>query len=318
MDFKKLISGSFLSIVFLSFFVGAIAGINYAYGYLLKDSNSNTLGSIVGPADEIITNNVSENIIEVKPNIEINAESVISIESNLQGYKNIVVEKDIDKRLPIASLTKLMTAVIVLDNYNLSDIIVIDKIADSQEPMKQDVKFDDSMTVGNLLDIMLIRSSNKAAFALAEGPKIALGSMVMAQRFIGLMNMKAREIGMGDTFFVDSTGLSDDNISTANDLSKLAEYILRNEKYSKISEISKIKKIYIPGIGEIENTNELVGEIPDIVCSKTGFTTAAKGCLLLVTNNPNNDNYLINIVLGADDRFSEMKKIVGWSTEICN
>lgn len=318
MDFKKIISGSLLSVVFLSLFAGATVGLNYAYGYLLENKNNNTLGSIVTLTDNDMPGSISENISEIDQTIEVNAESAISIESNLLGYEKIIIAKDIDKKLPIASLTKLMTAVIVLDSYNLSDIIVIDKIADSQEPMKQDVKLGDSMTVGNLLDIMLIRSSNKAAFALAEGPKIALGSMVMAQRFIGLMNMKAREIGMDNTFFVDPTGLSDDNISTANDLSKLAEYILKNKKYSKISEISKIKKIYIPGFGEVENTNELLGEIPDIVCSKTGFTTTAKGCLLLVVNNPNNDNYLINIVLGADDRFSEMKKIVGWSTEICN
>jgi D-alanyl-D-alanine carboxypeptidase len=60
-----------------------------------------------------------------------------------------------------------------------------------------------------------------------------------------------------------------------------------------------------------------LGEIPEVVCSKTGFTTSAKGCLLIALNNPKNNDYIINVILGADDRFSEMKKLVNWPNATC-
>ena len=201
-----------------------------------------------------------------------------------------------------------MTAVVVLDNYNLLNNITVDQAADSQEAMKLDVFLGDNLKVESLLDIMLIESSNKSAYALSE----AMGEPA----FVNLMNKKAGDIGLKNTFFADPTGLSDQNVSTANDLSKLAEYILKN--YPKIVEISGTKKLFVPDFGTVENTDELLGEVPEAICSKTGFTPEAKGCLLLVLNNPKNSDYLINIILGADDRFSEMKKLINWSSITCN
>jgi len=251
----------------------------------------------------------------VQPNVEpeiiagprINAKSAISIESNLQDINKIIFEKDRNIQLPIASLTKLMTAVVVLDNYNLSAILRVDEIADSQDPLKQDVKLGDAMTVENFLDIMLVGSSNKSAYTLSE--------LAGEQNFVALMNQKAKDLGMQNTFFADPTGLSAEDVSTASDLTKLADYVLKN--YPKISNISKLKEIYVPGFGNVENTDQLLGEIPDIICSKTGFTAEAKGCLLLVVNNPSNNDYLIGVILGADDRFSEMKKLIDYSNATC-
>ena len=81
--------------------------------------------------------------------------------------------------------------------------------------------------------------------------------------------------------------------------------------------ITKQKEFDIKGFGKIENTDQLLGEIPDIVCSKTGYTPQANGCLLLVINNPKNNDYIINVILGADDRFLEMKKIINLSDAMC-
>jgi D-alanyl-D-alanine carboxypeptidase len=204
-----------------------------------------------------------------------------------------------------------MTAVIVLDNYSLSDIITVDSVADSQDPMKQDVKLGDTMPVESFLEIMLVGSSNKSAYALSEGP----GGYMGEQEFVRLMNQKAESLELKKTFFVDPTGLSPENVSTVSDLTKLTEYILKN--YNKIAQISSLKEIDVPGFGRIANTDQLLEEIPGTICSKTGFTTAAKGCLLLVTDNPQNNDYLINIILGADDRFLEMRKIIDWQNTIC-
>ena len=309
MNFKRAIGGVLLSFIFLIFFLYMAAGVQWVFYSQLQNKNNEVyLGNISEGAKNIVLENV---ISEPKPlidELQINSKAAISIETNLQDINKIIFEKDSNIQLPIASLTKLMTAIVVLDNYNLSNIITVSNDADLQMPMKQDIKFGDKMPVESLLDIMLIGSSNKSAYALAESIGI--------KRFVYLMNEKAKYLELTNTFFVDSTGISSQDVSTAGDLAKLADYILEN--YPKISDISKEKEFYVPGFGNITNKNQLLGEIPDIICSKTGFTIAANGCLLLVVSNPKNNNYLINVILGADDRFLEMKKLINWSSAVCN
>lgn len=299
MNFNRAISGFLLSFVFLFIFVYLISGAQLFLG-----SVSNSVSSMA--EQNIVAESEAGNTVPPAP--EINAESAISVESNLSDVNKIIFEKNSNIKLPIASLTKLMTAIIVLDNYDLSKNITVDKLADSQVPMKQDVKFGDAMPVESFLEIMLIKSSNKSAYALSE--------LIGAQKFVALMNQKAKDLGLVNTFFTDPTGLSPQNISTANDLAKLAEYIFKN--YPKIADISRAKELDVPGFGKIENTDQLLAEVPEIVCSKTGFTTEAKGCLLLVMNNPKNNDFIINIILGADDRFLEMKKLIDWQNIVCN
>jgi D-alanyl-D-alanine carboxypeptidase len=326
MNLSRAIIGPLLSIVFLVLFVYGISGIQWIFGNsVLNPNNEIFLGSIsnginadnIIPKAAAIPNNnatiatalvIPDTVVAKNTNLIISAKSAVTIESNLQGNEKIIFNQNGDAQLPIASITKLMTAVVVLDNYNLSDTWQVDKIADSQDPMKQDVKLGDSLTLNSFLEIMLVESSNKSAYALSE--------LIGEQNFVDLMNKKAKDIGLQNTFFVDPTGLNSGDVSTANDLAKLTEYILKN--YPKISDISQNKNMYVTGFGNIMNTDQLLGEIPDIVCSKTGFTDAANGCLLLAINNPKNSDYLISIVLGADDRFSEMKKLVNWSNAACN
>lgn len=290
MNLKRAIGGPLLSVVFLMFFVYMISGIQW-----ILDNSADNLTASVSDSVQI------EQIII--PALEINAKSAISVESDLNGANRIIFEKDSSLPLPIASLTKLMTAVVVLDNYNPSEIITISQLADAQDPAEQYLKAGDEMSARVFLEIMIIGSSNKAAYVLSE--KIA------GQNFVGLMNQKAKDLGLENTFFTDSTGLSPENISTTSDLVKLAEHILKN--YPEIARISAIRELYVPGVGNIVNTNQLLEEIPGIFFSKTGFTAKANGCLLLAVK-PN----LINIILGADDRFLEMKKIIDWQTKYGN
>ena len=311
MNLRRAIGGFLLSFIFLSFFVYIIFGAQQFFNNYARGEQSGVLtGSVAEGVQNFAQGEKAENTTQstTPGKLEINAESAISVETNLAGTFKTIFEKDADRKLPIASLTKLMTAVVVLDNYDLSKIITVGKNADLQDPMKEDVKLGDAMPVESFLNIMLIGSSNKSAYALAE--------LIGEKNFVDLMNQKAKYLGLENTFFADPTGLKSQNISTAKDLIKLAEHILKN--YPKIADISKEKEFYVPGFGTVTNTDQLLGEISDVVCSKTGFTTQAKGCLLLVVDNPKNNNYLINVVLGADDRFSEMKKIINWSNSICN
>jgi len=294
MNLKRAILGFSLSFFFLLFFVYMVSCVNWFF-----DSSSLKINK------ESLLGNISASQTIVMP--EINAGSAMSSESNLSDTDKVVFEKNINLKLPIASLTKLMTAVIVLDRYDLSQIITVSKEASMQDLMKQDVKLGDSLSVENLFNIMLIKSSNKSAYALSE--------IIGEKEFVSLMNKKAKDLGLNDTFFSDPTGLDSKNISTANDLTKLAKYILKG--YPKILDTSRLKEMDIPGFGKIANTDQLLDEIPEVICSKTGFTADAKGCLLLIVNNPKNNGYLINVILGADDRFLEMRKLINWSNEIC-
>lgn len=250
-------------------------------------------------------------------NLEIEAKVVISVEIDSQGNEKILFEKSSQQLLPIASLSKLMTALIIFDlngTYNLSQLITITKEAVEQEGSSKygDLKAGESLSVENLLYIMLIESSNDAAFALTEP--------IGEKGFIGLMNIYAKELGLKNTYFVNSTGLDPDdsrnspNYSTAEDLVKLTKYILRN--YPQIFEITinQSYEVLMPnGLTHHfipENTNKLLGEVPDIIGGKTGWSFSAGGCLLLVIENSKNNSYLINIILGAKDRFNEMRKLI--------
>jgi len=313
MKIGRIIVGPILSIIFLVFFAYLIAGVQWVFdNSLQKQNGALSLGSISGFFQGTSNQDPNKNVIKIisveNPELELGAGAAISVESDLFGTNNVIFEKNANTQLPIASLTKLMTAVIVLDNYNMSDTVVVGKTAGAQDPRKQDLKIGDVLSVENFLDIMLVGSSNISAYALSE--------IIGEQKFVELMNQRAIDMGLKDTFFADPTGLSSKNVSTASDLAKFAEYIIKN--YPKISSISKVEEMYIPKFGNIINTNQLLGEFPEIVCSKTGFTSAASGCLLMVVNNPKNNNYLINVILGSSERFYEMKKLISWSDIVCN
>jgi D-alanyl-D-alanine carboxypeptidase (penicillin-binding protein 5/6) len=304
--------GFMLSFVFLLFFVYMVSGAQWIFTSSLQDlDGEKILGSLTDSIQNVsaldYNSNSSDDFFNMPAHLDINSESAVSVEGGFSGSSKTIFTKNGDLKLPIASLTKLMTAVIVLDNYNMSTVVSIGEQADMQDSMKQDVKLGDMFSVEDLLKIMLIESSNKSAYAL---------SMLKGEeKFVDLMNQKTRDLGLENTFFTDPTGLSSQNVSTANDLAKLATHIVEN--YPKIADISREEKINVPNFGEVVNSNQLLGEIPEIICSKTGFTTAAKGCLLVVINSPNNNGYLINVILGADDRFSEMKKLINWSSATC-
>ncbi|MDP2741488.1 MAG: serine hydrolase [bacterium] len=239
--------------------------------------------------------------------LKVDSEAAISVESDLVNPNKILFKKNEQKRLTIASLAKLMTAIVSLENYELSKKIEISKTTNMKEDEQGPLITIDSMSVKDLLYIMLIESNNHAAYSLSEA--------LETKNFVDLMNNKAKSLGLEDTYFVDSTGLSPENYSTAEDLVKLAEYILK--EYPLIAQISKIEEFDLykedgSFYKKLMNTNKLLLEIPESVGGKTGFTEEAKGCLLLITKNSKDNNYLINVVLGADDRFLEMKKMIDW------
>lgn len=257
-------------------------------------------------------------------NSEISAQSIISVLIDSQGKEEIIFEKDISKKLPIASLTKLMTALIVLETYDIDQEVIISKKAMEQPEEKGMLSPGENLSVENLLHIMLIESSNDAAYALAEGKIVGQEECIGEEKFVEMMNLKAKDLGLGNTYFINSVGIGEtdeiEHYSTSEDLVKLSQYIMK--EYPQIFEISR-KKSYevLNSDGSLHhfiasNTNKLL-DLPtktwwgiEMIGCKTGWTPEAQGCLLLVMEKENQDGYLINVILGSEDRFEEMKKLI--------
>ena len=239
--------------------------------------------------------------------LTINAKAGIIIETGL-GAEKVLFQKNTAEKMPVASLAKLMTAAIVLKNYNVLEKVTVDEGAMAQEGVQGVLKLGETLSVKDLLYITLMESSNRAAYALSE--------VMGAEKFVSLMNEKAREIGLSSTHFEDSTGLSPKSYSTAEDIAKLSEYVF--ETYPLFREIISLKEfdLYLDN-GQFHhkliNTNKLLAGTPGVIGGKTGWTDEAKGCFMLLQESQKKGTYLIYIVLGAEDRFLEMKKMINWT-----
>ncbi|HOF44962.1 MAG TPA: serine hydrolase [Candidatus Pacearchaeota archaeon] len=247
---------------------------------------------------------------------ELNLESNNFLSVFIKDGKEIILsEKKADEVIAIASLTKLMTAIIVLENYNLDDLIQISASAIATYGDAGNLQIGEIMTIRDLLYITLIESSNDGAEALAE--KMGVST------FVYKMNEKATSLGMNNTWFINPSGLDEENLynfSTVNDLKKMVVYILEN--HSLIAEILSLPEKELTshsGISRtIRNTNVLLEESDAYLWGKTGYTNRANGCLILILNNfsiNNNQGYVINIIAGADDKFGEARKLEQWLKE---
>jgi D-alanyl-D-alanine carboxypeptidase len=213
--------------------------------------------------------------------------------------------------MPIASLTKLMSAIVVLGNIKLSDKIIITKDIEDWQEIKT-IKENEIFTADDLLKTSLIESNNSTMIALAR----SLGE----DKFVELMNKKAEDIGLVNTKFYNETGLDlkdkVSNFSTVEDLAKLTKYILYN--YPKIFEITKQKEFLLCDIEfnycrTVKNTNLLLNNDSlkdNVVGGKTGETKIAGGCLILVIKGKIEGEYFISIVLNSKDRFTDTEKII--------
>lgn len=227
-----------------------------------------------------------------------------------QGREKVLFEKEAQKKLPIASLTKLMTALVVLDSYDLSRIVEIREVLkEGNGQLRRGEKFE----VQDLLSFLLMTSDNEAAHTLAKERGGA--------EFVLLMNEKARALGMTDTSFVNPTGLDPDspqeafNVSTPRDLISLVRVSAESSLLREILSTPEIE-IYsrerlIPH--RLKNTNELLEERSDVLLGKTGWTPKAKGCLVLITRAPRDQGEIVSVILGSENRFEEMEQLIDWT-----
>ena len=212
-----------------------------------------------------------------------------------RASKTILSEKNGLKQVPMASTTKIMTAIVVLENADLTDVVTIDKKAAGTGGSRLGLKVNDKITVHDLLYGLMLKSGNDTAVALA----IHVGGSV--EGFAEMMNQTAKEMGWNNSHFVTPHGLdAQGHYTTAYELACMADYALQNPKFKEIVS-TKTYTVTLNGRPQvISNTNELLGVLDGVYGVKTGFTNGANRCL--VTACKRGDLDIITVVLGADTK----------------
>lgn len=209
--------------------------------------------------------------------------------------KRVIYGKNENKRVAMASTTKIMTAIVVIENANLEDEVTVSAKAAGIGGSRLGLKKNDKITVRNLLYGLMLCSGNDAAIALAEH----VGGSV--EGFAEKMNEKAKELKLQNTHFVTPHGLDNpEHYTTAYELAIIADYAMDDEGFAKIVG-TKEATVMINGYSKnIKNTNELLGYLQGVKGVKTGFTNNAGRCLVTCTNRNNFE--IITVVLGADTK----------------
>ena len=238
------------------------------------------------------TEEIIETVAEASEIPKINSRYAVVIERN---SKAILYGKNELTKTKMASTTKIMTAIIVIENTNLNEIVEISSKAAGTGGSRLKIKKGDKISVKDLLYGLMLRSGNDAAVALAE----YVGGSING--FGELMNKKALELGLNNTHFETPHGLDSENhYTTPYELAILTDYALKNETFAKI--VGTIScTISVNGISRaIGNTNELLGYLNGVYGVKTGFTNGAGRCLVTSIKRENLD--IICVVLGADTK----------------
>ena len=275
--------------------------VKFTYIFIISFIIASTLNYSL--ADDYIEDNISvdvsaeisETLSQVNNTLDassINSRSCIVFDRN---SKMILYGKNETKQVKMASTTKIMTSLIIIENCNLSETIEISKKAASTGGSRLGLKTGDKITINDLLYGLMLCSGNDAAVALAE---YAGGSI---QGFADLMNKKAIELGLTNTHYESPHGLdSDGHYTTAYELAILSDYALKNEIFAKIVGTKNYTATINGYPKNLSNTNELLGYLNGVYGIKTGFTNGANRCLVTACKRDNMD--IICVVLGADTK----------------
>jgi D-alanyl-D-alanine endopeptidase (penicillin-binding protein 7) len=222
----------------------------------------------------------------------------------------VLWESNAQDQRSIASITKVMTAAVFLENSpDLSQKVVVER-ADVRAASTTYLRAGYSVSKEDLLHLLLIASDNAAARVLART------SPQGTEGFIRRMNEKAKELGLASTSYVDSSGLLSDNVSSALDMAKLITYVSGDDRIASIMRTSE----YTVNMGRrpitIHSTNQLVrqGDV-DVQAGKTGFIRKAGYCLATLLRLPQGGPQVAVVVLGAKSnagRFWETRHLFNW------
>ncbi len=223
------------------------------------------------------------------------------------GTGQVLYAKRPYMRRPIASTTKIMTAIVAMHLLQPGDIVRVPRQATRVEPYREGLRKGERVPAWKLFYGLLMVSGNDTAVTLA----VAAGGT--REHFITLMNQKARELGLRHTHFLSASGLIDDgNYSTAWDLAALARYALRNPRFRSIVATKK-KRVWWrpPTYAKLyENHNKLLWSYRGADGVKTGWTTKAGSCL--VASAHRHGVGLITVVLDSPDHYGDTIKLLNY------
>ena len=221
---------------------------------------------------------------------------------------NVLWSRGADKRSAMASITKIMTAVVTLENASLEDTYTVSAAAASVGESSAGLAQGDTVTVYQLLCGLLIHSGNDAGVVLAEG---VAGSV---DAFVDMMNAKAQELGLVNTHYTNPHGLDDpDHYSSAYDIAVLSRYAMNNETFSKIVKKKRITLDYGGHRSTFRSTNSLLNTWKYCNGVKTGYTNNAGYCLSSAAKKDGLQLYAV--VLGCADegqRFTDCYRLLNW------
>ena len=260
----------------------------------------------------------SNNFVYANSDLEIDAKASLIVERNTG---KVIYEDNSEIENYPASVTKILTAILTIENCELNDIVTVSKEAISNIPQGYVVAplyVDEQISVKDLLYALMLKSSNDAAYVLAEH----VGGST--QGFADMMNKKAKEIGCKNTHFINPNGIHDDeHYTTAYDLYLIADYSMKNKTFAKIVSTYKYtlnatnKYKYKNRV--MENTNYFLNQKSSLYNKnvkgiKTGTTLQAGNCL--VTNYSKDGMDYISVILGAKtkiSKFTETNKMIKYS-----
>ena len=297
---------SSLAILFtaLQFFTGTISTTQQQVLSLFNVFNPETpanfaknLNSIIGP---VRNPNAADLTLDAKAGL------ILDLDSN-----KVMYAKNSDDRLPIASITKIMTALVVLDKYGdkLDTVVTIPPEAISVTGSRMNLQAGEQITVRNLLQGMLIDSANDAATAFAY---IVSGTPA---KFVPLMNSKAQTLKLFNTHFTNPVGFDDaQHYSTVTDLAELTRSAVTNAFFAQTVATKNLTVKDKSGtiIHKLVNTNKLLGQFVNVTGVKTGTTTEAGESLVAEAVGSAKQRVVI-VLLDSPDRFGEGEKGLNWA-----
>lgn len=238
-----------------------------------------------------------------EPSISASAAILIDNRTN-----KVLYSKNENEKMYPASTTKILTAILALENGNLDDTVVASHDAVTSIPSGYSIAnivVGEKLTVEQLLEMLLVHSANDAANVLAEYVGGSIDS------FVSMMNTKANELNLNGSHFTNAYGLHDENhYTTAYDLAKLMQYCIKDDNFRKFAGMAScaIPATNMSGNRLYTSTNELIVPKSEyytsyVMAGKTGYTSYAKNCLVSVGYN--NDIELICVVLGSSNRFAD-------------
>lgn len=236
----------------------------------------------------------------------IQAEASIAIDMKTD---KILFEKNAYARLPIASITKLMTILIINEENSPNETVTVSNYAATIEGSQMYLVAGEQIALENLLYGAIIHSANDAAIALAEHNAGSVSA------FVDKMNAKAEELQLLNTHFSNPVGLDNfDNYSSSFDIAMLGQIVYENQFIRHAAKLTELEVKSIDGnyTHQLKSTNDLLGdEYLNIKGLKTGKTDGAGLCLVAIAET-DTENEIITVVLDSPDRFYETKILVDW------